>query len=595
MSPPASLGDLQPAQTAERAPVPRRVADAVASAQTSHVLAQIERLRVLDAEARTRRLAPHLKAAVSAMRRTDWREAGRKAMAALDIDQDHPLASHIAAIAMENLGAHALAIDLYERTLRLAPEDPDVLRNLGSLASRMDMPQIAERWFRAQLARHPGDLDAVNDLAGVLRDQTRFDDAIAVIKPALLIAPENKVLWNTLGTILLDQGEFDQALTFLDEAVRLDPGFARGWHNRATALMMSGRVAEFREAITCAHALNTSAADAPEIAFAKAFAHLMTGDLATGWELYEVRNAAALGRGTPCYAPGATPWNGADDLGGSSLVLFGEQGLGDEVLFLEAAHDLQARLGPQGRLAIVVTDRLVPLVSRSFPDAAVHPIGYASVDGRTHLAAVGLDWAGWDRVALMGSAFGALRRSAADFPRRASYLSPDPARVAHWRQWLETLGPGPKVGLSWKSSMMGGARHKIYLPLAAWRPLVETPGVRIVDIQYGDTASDLATMRQDWGVDVVTPPGIDLRNHLDDLAALLRALDLVVSLMNATLNIAGAVGTRCWVAGKVASWAFFGEDGAPTYPSVRVRTAEREGGADAAMAAMAADLRAHRF
>src|SRR5690606_39020836 len=126
--------------------------------------------------------------------------------------------------------------------------------------------------------------------------------------------------------------------------------------------------------------------------------------------------------------------------------------------------------------------------------------------------------------------------SLASFPRHGGFLVPDPRRVAHWRQALADSGPGPHVGVLWKSLKMGGARRRHYSPLALWDSIFETPGVRFINLQYGDAEEDLAEARA-RGFDIWTPPGIDLKTDLDDLAALCSALDGVMGPSTATTNI----------------------------------------------------------
>ena len=125
------------------------------------------------------------------------------------------------------------------------------------------------------------------------------------------------------------------------------------------------------------------------------------------------------------------------------------------------------------------------------------------------------------------------------------HLAADPARVAHWKQVLDEQAPaGPKVGLLWKSADRKDARHRYFSPFDAWAPVLAQKGVTFVNMQYGDCSEELAYVKRELGVEIWTPPGIDLKQDLDDLAALSSAMDLVVGFSNATLNIAAACGER---------------------------------------------------
>jgi hypothetical protein len=136
---------------------------------------------------------------------------------------------------------------------------------------------------------------------------------------------------------------------------------------------------------------------------------------------------------------------------------------------------------------------------------------------------------------------------------------------------LKTAPAGRKVGLLWKSAVGRDSRHRYFSPFAAWAPVLAQPGVTFVNLQYGDCAEELAAAKRDFGVDIWTPPGIDLKQDLDDVAALCCALDLVVGFSNATLNIAGACGVPTFLISTPGAWPRLGETKAyPWYPKTQI-------------------------
>src|SRR4051812_28740328 len=140
-------------------------------------------------------------------------------------------ASHRArALKLERAGDLAGALDAYQAAVALTPEDPELLAPLALLAERMALHEIAERLW----ARLPG-LAAVDGRARALRELGRFDEAVAILKAALLAHPEATALWNTLGVTLVQQGTPELSITFFDEALRLDPRHARALYNRGGA------------------------------------------------------------------------------------------------------------------------------------------------------------------------------------------------------------------------------------------------------------------------------------------------------------------------------------------------------------------------
>jgi hypothetical protein len=170
----------------------------------------------------------------------------------------------------------------------------------------------------------------------------------------------------------------------------------------------------------------------------------------------------------------------------------------------------------------------------------------------------------------MASLLRRFRRRLEDFPARERFMIPDKKRVAHWRRTLKSAPPGRKVGILWKSMKVESARARYYSPFELWTPVLKTPGVSFVNIQYGDCAAELEWAKRNLGVDIWTPPGIDLKNDLDDIGALTSALDLTLGFANATSNIAAACGAATWIISVPGAWTRLGTDRMPWYPQARI-------------------------
>ena len=169
------------------------------------------------------------------------------------------------------------------------------------------------------------------------------------------------------------------------------------------------------------------------------------------------------------------------------------------------------------------------------------------------------------------TAAGLLRADIAAFPDPNPFLRPDFDRVAHWRAWPSSLGDGLKVGLTWTSMLATGRRARAYSPFSSWGEILKAPGAVFVSLQYTDPSEAIALARDAFGVTVHVPPGINLRNDLDDLCALCTAMDLVFGAMNATTNIAAGAGVETWVLARAqTAWSMLGSDHLPWYPSVRL-------------------------
>ncbi len=552
--------------------------------------AAIGRLKQLMGELKQQAATPLLQEAVEAVRADDWPRGASLALQALQIDEEQGLGWWLLAICREKAGDYRTAISCYESALKLLPDHAEIANDLGRLAYMLGLKDVAAKLFAHFLARYPGHPEGANNLACVLRDAERFDEAIDLLKPVIFANPEAALLWNTLGTILNEQGEMEQSVTFYDEALRIDPDFAKARYNRANARLSLGDTAGSLRDLDLALPLAAPGGEAAMMKLARSAILLCAGEVASGWDEYEARLDPAFGDVTH-YAVDRPRWQPGDDLSGKSLVVVGEQGLGDEVMFANVLPDVVEALGEDGRLTLAVERRLVGLFRRSFPGAVVGEHLTCKVDNHVIRAAPFVeDWDAIDAWTPIASLLRSFRRSVPAFPDRTRFLRADPARVEHWRGVLAGLGDAPKVGLLWKSLKLDASRRRYFSPFDQWRPVLETPGRIFVNLQYGDCARELAQAR-DAGFEIWNPPGIDLKEDLDDVAALGCALDLVIGPANATTNIAAACGAPVWLISTPGAWPRLGSDAYPWYPQARVFTPQAFNRWDGVMAEVAEALR----
>jgi tetratricopeptide (TPR) repeat protein len=564
-----------PALTAPPQPAPRpAAADELGQAGSRDALA---RLNAAMTEVRALAAAPLLQRAVEALRLEDHKSGTELALKALEKDERSGFGWYLLAIAREKAGDFSTSVNAYEMALKLLPDQAEVANDLGRLAFRMGMREQAEKLFRHFLARHPDHPEGCNNLACAIREQHRFEEAIEVLKPAILRAPENPMLWNTMGTIVGEQGDWATGRVFFEEALRLQPDFPKARYNLGNCLLMLDDAEAALECADTALAAVLAEDERQMMRLSRATILLMKGRLGEGWDEYEVRCHPQFSEVThflidrPRWEPGA-------EIAGKTLLVVGEQGLGDEIAFSNCLPDVVRDLGPEGRLILAVETRLVEMFRRGFPEATVLPHATYALGTRPARAVPELvDPEAADLWAPMASLLRAYRRRVEDFPDRVGWVAPDPERVAWWRRELAAL-PGRKIGLLWKSAIKKDARHRYFAGFEDWGPVLTQPGATFVNLQYGDCGEEIALARQRFGVEIWQPPGIDLKQDLDEVAALSCALDLVVGFSNATFSIAAACGAPTWLITVPGAWPRLGlTDRYAWYPQVRVFALERFG------------------
>ncbi len=550
----------------------------------------IRRLKSAVRGLRTQDSVPLLQRALAKVSEDRDREAGQLALQALALDEENGLGWYVLAIALEKCGELLQSLQAYERALQLLPGYDEIANDLGRLAYRLNLLDQAEKLFAWYFVRNPGSPDAANNLGCTLRDQSRFTDAIEVLRPAILAQPTSAMLWNTLGTVLYEQGDMAQAMTFLDEAIRVDPTHAKALYNRANTRLSTGDTAGAVRDVEAAIPRVRLGSDLAMMRLARATMLVASGELGRGWDAYEERLNSSYGDVTH-YAVDRPRWSPEHDLRGRTLLVVGEQGLGDEILFASLLPEVAEALGPYGKLVLAVERRLVPVFARSFPNAEVGEHATGQVGGRTvRMVPFVADQKRIDSWAPMASLLRRFRRSVDAYPVRPAFLTPDPERAEHWRRVL--AGPSPTVGLLWKSMKQASGRSRYYSPFESWAPVLKTPGVRFVNLQYGDCAAEIEEARARFGVEILQLHDIDLKDDQDDLAALCSAMELVIGPANAATNLAGAVGTPLWLISTPGAWPRLGTDRYPWYPKARVFAPPAFNAWDPVMAEIAQELAA---
>lgn len=432
--------------------------------------------------------------------------------------------------------ADPAAIDDAARALALAPGDDRLRRHWLSALILKGRQTEAETECRQLLARHPDDAELILKLAEIQAALGRSGQAKATVDA--LIGRDAAV----------DPAHLASAHLFL---VRL-------------AYEQGDSAAAFQ---ACRQAV-AAAPDNPAVRAQYGWQLLSRGELAQGWVEFEHRFAAGPSRGGLRDMGLPQPlWQG-QDLSGKTLLLWPEQGVGDDILQFSALAEVVA----QAKTVHILCDpRMAPILRRSMPQSLViHPMGEWMPP---RLLQDDIDY-----QCSTGTMLRYLRPDFASFPvGRESYLRPDPDRVAAIRARYARL-PGRKVGLAWDSKNHLNSRDKA-CPLRLWHPILRLPGITFVNLQYGDVQDQLDQVAQDVGVRIHDDGEIDQIRDMDGFLAQIAALDAVVSISNVTAHAAGAVGTPALVllsANPLWVW-FHDRADSPWYPQTRLLRQQRLG------------------
>ncbi|MAG94528.1 MAG: hypothetical protein CMJ48_12375 [Planctomycetaceae bacterium] len=449
---------------------------------------------------------------------------------AVDLLPDHAALRFELGTVLMHVGEPEEAIEEFRCELALDPEDGNAWSNLGVIHQQAGRHDEAHECFR-QAARFRPDLPQVqNNLGIVFRAAQQYDQAIECFQRALQLDPRNAAAHSNLAAIYKDLENLPAAEIHFREAHALDPRSARMASGLAISLTEQGRFDEAWPLHRLALELESSL---PDVHQNHAMLLLAHGDFSRGWDEYCWRSPNE--RSVRQFRE--PEWDGAD-ASTKRILVSAEQGVGDEIMFASCIPDLLQRIG---HCVLECDPRLAPVFSRSFPKVEVVP-SPVHVDQRTGCVVPPVD------VQLpIGSLPRFLRRSEASFPKQHSFLVPEPQLQSKWRGRYAALGSGLKVGISWRGGKKLNNRRRKSSRLDDWGDVLSVPGIDFVNLQYGETAEEIAEAVNRFGPPIHDWDDVDSLVDLDDFVAQVSALDLVVSVSNVSIHTAGALGVPNWV------------------------------------------------
>ena len=440
---------------------------------------------------------------------------------------------NISGVVYKGLGQLDTSIEAYKKALALKPDHANAYYNMGNaLKERGKLEEAIEAYNKA-LVFNPDYADAYNNIGNALQDQSKLEEAISAFKRVLSLKPNCAEAYCNIGNVFAAQGDLEEAIIAYRKSLSINPNSVVAHSHMAAVFADQGKLEEAIEAYSKALAINPDYGDAHN---GLSFALLNAGELKRGLDEYEWRWKSTKYISSKRHFSQPL-WDGQKSLKNKKILLWCEQGVGDTINWASCLPLVTS----QARHCIVeCQEKLVPLLSRSFPNVEVKPENRSLDTERND----------FDYHLPMGSLY---RNFASEVSRKTkadTFLFPDPVRVNFWRNRLISIGKGPYVGISWKSANMSAKRLPNYASTSDLSPVLTLPGVTFINLQYVDFEDDLSKIQNELGVTVHHFDDLDHYNDLLEVAALCAALDIIVSTTSAVPFISAGVGTLT----KFASW-----------------------------------------
>ncbi|MDB5393621.1 MAG: glycosyl transferase family 9 [Rhodospirillales bacterium] len=543
-------------------------------------------------------------------------QAGRLHEAAIAYRQlllvvpDHATANYNLAVTLKGLGRLDEAAAQYQRTLIVKPDNPKAHNNLGAiltlqgkdhaaaahyeralvlqphyanahynyanlLRKRGEIPRAITHYWQALLSK-PDDAEIRNNLGIALVANGQGDEAILQFQQALALRPDYAEAYSNLGSAFEDQGRTDESLACFNMALELKPAYADAHCNLGRALHAQDRLAEAELHYELALALDPTHAESHnnfgflsqqvgriDVALARygraqelkpnyadahwneALARLLSGDFAAGWRKYEWRWRR---KETPPRIFAVPLWDGGD-LTGKTILLHAEQGYGDAIQFIRYAALVKKRGG------LVLVECSEPL-RRLF----------ASAPGIDRLVSADEPFPLFDCHAPLLSLPAILGTMLETIPADTPYLRAESDLVQKWRNQFSQPSRR-KIGLAWRGNPTHSNDRKRSIPATAIADLGRMAGIELISLQVDTTLDEIAA----FSPVILYNMGSSLHDWADT-AALVEALDLVITVDTSIAHLAGALGKPVWVLLPFApDWRWLLDRcDSPWYPTMRL-------------------------
>jgi len=419
------------------------------------------------------------------------------------------------------------------------------LRDEGELDKAL---VIAEEY----LLEDANDAQAIILLAAILKDAKKLTIAYQLAKRGTDLRADRAEPWAMFGLCAQALWRMDEAASAYRKAIdrsQTKEQKARYESNLASVHLDMGRFSESEEHLRRSLALIP---DDPSANHNYGLSLLARRNWKEGWPYYSA-SVGKIGRVVFKYKnPPEPTWDGDPE---KRIVVFGEQGLGDEIC---AASMLPDAIAHSKKVILDCDKRLEGLFKRSFPQASVYGTRYAkSGEGRWKEGKEDFD------ASVAGFELGQFFRPTTESFPGTPYLIPCPVRVAGWKA---ALPKKPVIGIAWSGGTPANAGLYRRLPLEHWKPILDAVDAHWVSLQYKDAAAEIE------GTPVVQYPWATLTKDYDDTAALVNACHLVITMQTSVAHLAGALGVPCWTLIPTTSQWRYGEDytDVPWYRSMKL-------------------------
>ena len=446
---------------------------------------------------------------------------------------------------------------------KLKPEYAPTYIVMGSILQERGQLEEAIHATKQAIKLDPSGAVAYINLGIMLQGKDLLTEAFTATQKAIELDPNSAMAHRSLGAICRDKGDMEYALTATSTSIRLNP-------NDAVAYMNLGCIyAELCDHEQAERYYEKALEMDPSYVAAQvnlSQSQLLRHDYKNGWRNYRNRKEKPVVTANDQISRRS----GIDDIGDISptqnVLITGEQGIGDQILFASLLQEMQVRCK---QVFVTVDERLVPLFRRSFSgNIEFYPHNIQLPDLPV------------DTFVSMGDLGALFRQEKSCFNSQQSrYLTAKPAHTEGIFAGLRGERNKKIVGLSWHSAGKRYFNRKKSISVDDLGSILVNSTFDLIKLQYGDCEDDIAHARDCYNLKIREIPNLDVTNDIDGLASLISACDEVVTISNATAHLAGALGKPTHSLAPASPHFYWGlhESTSVWYPTIKIYRQTKEG------------------
>ena len=452
---------------------------------------------------------------------------------AISLNPDYADAHYNMGLTLKLLGKLEESNACYIKAIELNPNHSKAYNNLGNVLQEQGKTEEAIEAYKKALLINPDYVEAYNNIGTSLKSQGKLEESINLFKKALLINPNYAYAHNNLGNVLKDQGKLEESIKLFKKAILVNPDYSDAHNNMGNALKDQGKLDEAIDSFEKAISLEPNNSVSHKNL---SFAYLNKGRLQEGLHEYEWRLKTDSFK-SQLRRFSQPMWDGKKRLNGKRILIWCEQGIGDTINWASCLSQIAQQAD---HCILECQSKLVSLLKRSLKNVEVK-VEHRSLD---------LERNDFDFHLPMGSLYKHFIEHISQNIKIEPHLIANSDRVNFWKNRLKSLGNGPYIGISWKSSNVSPERLPDFTSISKWHPILNISDVTFINLQYDDFFDDLKKIQYELGVKVHNFNDLDHFDNIDDVAALCSALDMVVSTKSTVPLISAGVGTST----KLAVW-----------------------------------------